>query len=120
MQQRELDPHRAGEEIDVGRLAGRRHEELLALDAIVVFWLAGGFAQLLRRPQPQRIPANVDEHAPRPEPLCNLRRARARERQEPSDCRERNRTVPRDEPRIQIQRVEPLHEECDLARVNLA
>jgi hypothetical protein len=27
---------------------------LLALDAIVVFWLAGGFAQLLRRPQPQR------------------------------------------------------------------
>ena len=27
---------------------------LLALDAIVVFWLAGGFAQLMRRPQQQR------------------------------------------------------------------
>ena len=32
---------------------------LLALDAIVVFWLAGGFAQLLRRPQQQRPAATT-------------------------------------------------------------
>src|SRR5262245_22359610 len=77
-------------------------------------------AEIRRRPEPQQRAAGIGVHAALAQLAHQFARARAVQREESAEIRQSDGALASDDPRVEVERVEPRGEKPDLVLADLA